>query len=115
MNDEQNQIEYLDIQITDFALHSNKLNNPKPWERTVQKSKRSNKPARLYTKILSVEENGTMVLEAPEGMVDKNGKRIVIRAHLPKGGVPIYAGSDLIEKVDAIKKKQNNIRVWKAD
>lgn len=115
MDDDQDKIEYLDIQLTDITLHSNKLNNPKAWERTVQKTRRSHKPGRLYGKFLRMDKDGTMVLEPPKEMIGKNGKKIVIRAHMPKGGVPIYAGDDLIEKIKAVKKKEDKVRVLKPD
>ncbi len=48
---------------------------------------------------------------------EKSGK--IIRFIVPKGGIPIYPGKDLKEKIEALKKKRKGwlrrlTRTWRA-
>lgn len=104
---------YYDVILTDVQLHTQIPPKPKPLFRSILQSMRNNKPGRTYSSNISFDDSGTfqfsIPLESKTGQemlrAQKAGKKI--RIFMPKSGLPVYLGKDMIEKLDAEKKKGN--------
>lgn len=116
MEQTQAKTEYLDIFLTDIQLHAQKMPNPAPLLRAVEKTVRSNKPSgRAYGKISNVnKQNFTMEFSIPlddatQARIKKaknEGKKI--RIFMPQRGLNMYLGSDAMEKIAADKRKKDS-------
>jgi hypothetical protein len=113
---EENKIKQHGIFITDVQLHTAKKTNPTPWYREILKSFRSKKPGRVYSnqqiKFSNWKtENGVTTahfsMPLPDGWKEKieemkkMGKEV--KFFIPQGGIPIYAGKDMVEFMNARK------------
>jgi len=116
MDKDEKKTEYQNIVFTDIQFHTVKPTNPAPWYRIIMKSLRSDKPGRIYSKDFAIknfqEEDGKITMNftipMPEKLkekieeIEKTGKRV--RFFLPKNGLPMYLGKDMIEKINAEKR-----------
>ena len=95
------------IILTDLMLHTNDHSRPKPLGRQVQKSLKSGSPGRAYSPQFKMDKNGRFTFTIPLGeeMVDKNGNPIKIL--IPKEGIPIMLGPDMIAKLQSLYKNKN--------
>lgn len=91
------------IPLTDIQLHSNKSANPQSFERKIEKSLKGQKPGRCYGEGLRLNSDGTFEFSIPLPMEIK-GRKVIFA--IPKEGLPIYAGKDLIEKMKSLHKKK---------
>ena len=99
------------IYITDIQAHVLQPQNPKTIDREISRSVRSGKPGRSYTTKFKPTSPGRIKINFPmndelKELVDKaekEGKRVFLA--YPDGGVPIIPGKDLIEKLQADKRK----------
>lgn len=115
MNDQQQPTEYYDVVLTDIQLHVQKMSSPAPLVRAIEKTIHAGKPrGRAYGKVDGADEKArtihfTIPLEEKiqtginEAMIQ--GKKI--RFLVPKTGLPIYAGKDTLEKIEADNRKKN--------
>jgi hypothetical protein len=101
---------FVDVLVTDIGLHTNLPRNSPTIDRAVQKSIRSGKPGRAYfeQKVVAIDEETrtvTLRFTPPIELIEKarrEGKEI--RFILPEN-TPIYAGKDMVEKIQALKRK----------
>lgn len=109
------QTEYLDIYLTDFQLHAQKMTNPAPLLRAVEKTIKAGKPSgRAYGKVDMVDKKDFTV-EFSIPLDDKTQARVKeaqrlgkqIRIMMPKEGLPILLGKDAIEKITALKRQKD--------
>jgi hypothetical protein len=91
------------ISLTDIQLHSNESNNPQSFERKIKKSIKSQKPERCNAGQFKFNEDGTMEFSIPAPK-ELKGKKIVFA--IPKEGLFVYAGKDLVEKIKSLNKKK---------
>jgi len=116
--------EYHEVFLTDFQMHVSEPRKPLPWYRAILKSFRNKKPGRFYAKNAKtdINEDGTFETSIPlppatQEEIKKakmSGKKI--RFITPEGGIPIFAGKDLIEKVKSDRKKRRPLtRFWRSD
>ena len=115
MSDNENQNKYLDIYLTDIQVHVQKMSNPAPLLKAVEKTVKTGKPAgRAYGKITGAnEKDHTMNFVLP--FDDKTQARIKeaqrqgkqIRIWTPKAGLFVFAGKDTVEKIEADKRKKS--------
>lgn len=110
------QQEYHDIVFSDIQFHAVEPTNPSPWHRAINKSLRSGMPGRIYSKNFKMEftreKDGAITAKfstpIPDDLnekvkeIEKTGKKV--RFLLPKKGLPIYLGKDMIEKIKAVRK-----------
>lgn len=108
--------EYQDIAFTDIGIHAVEPTKPAPWHRAINKSLRSGMPGRIYSKDFKMElirkKDGSITARfstpIPDDLnekikeIEKTGKKV--RFLLPKKGLPIYSGKDMIEKINAVRK-----------
>jgi len=124
MSEKEHKDEYYDVFLTDFQMHVTKPRKPLPWYRAILKSFRNKKPGRFYTKNakIDINEDGTFETAIPLlptiqeeiKKAKKSGKKV--RFIIPKEGVPIFAGKDLVEKMKSDRKKRRPLtRVWRSD
>ena len=109
------QTKYIDIYLTDFQVHAQKMTNPAPLLRAVEKTLKAGKPSgRAYGKIDKVgEKDFTFNFSIP--LDDKTQARVKeaqrlgkqIRIFMPKQGLPIIPGKDAIEKIAALKRQKD--------
>ena len=105
---------YYDIILTDLRVHTVKPTNPTSLLREVARSaKNGNKPGRVYGSRLITNGNEssfeipiTKDLQEQMDIAKRLGKKI--RFFMPKDGIPIYPGSDTIQKIRTDKKKLIN-------
>jgi len=98
---------YCDIVLTDIELHITKVKNPKSFGRMMMKSIRNNKPYRVYTNDLKTTKNHIpqcsidlgKEFEMLQEQLRKEGKEL--RIFIPKKGLNIFPGSDIIEFIKA--------------
>jgi|SRR3989344_6372140 len=110
----------LKIIMTDLQLHIQKPVNPKPWHRVAERVAISGKPARAYTTNVTHNKDGTLIFVFPDRVkkIIKNaenaGKKI--RYFMPKQGLYVYAGKDLLEYIDARERKvDSRVDSWRAE
>jgi hypothetical protein len=97
----------VDIVFIDIQLHVVKPRKPTPLSRAIQKSIRSGRLGRAFTKDFSIEQNGKFSVSFPtppelERITDdaeRRGKKV--RYIFPNEGIPVFAGRDLIEKLNS--------------
>ena len=107
-------MEYCDIQLTDIQLHILEPRKPQSLLRKVLKSVRNGKPGRAYmhTSNANIDKDGTFSIPLPSETEAKitqglrDGKKI--RFFVPKDGLPILAGKDLVNFIEARNSKQLN-------
>ena len=108
--DTKKDIQYEDVFLTHIELHVKKFRN-KSWIHTIMKSIQNKKPGVFHGKptITKITDNiYTSAMPIPpdtQAQIDrakKDGKEL--RFHVPKGGLPIYPGKDMIEFLEAHKK-----------
>lgn len=109
------QTKYVDIYLTDFQVHAQKMTNPAPLLRAVEKTIKAGKPSgRAYGKIDRVgEKDFTVHFSIP--LDDKTQARVKeaqrlgkqIRILIPKHGLPILPGKDAIEKITALNRQKD--------
>ena len=110
--------EYYDIILTDIALHMTKPQNPTPWYRAMRKAIKNKKPGRYYIGLQPSKHNGKIEInlfdllrqdpkfKEQEKIAKKLGKEI--RIYIPPN-LPIYAGKDTLEKIEAEKRKRTGV------
>lgn len=102
----EKQTEYHDVFLTDIQMHVVKTRKPLPWYRAILKSFRNKKPGRFFTKDFSIIKKdktfeAKISFPLPEEIrkqmeeAQKSGKKI--RLWVPKNGIPVYPGKDIIE------------------
>ena len=91
------------IPLTDIQLHSNENTNPQSFERKIEKCLKSQKPGRCYGEGIKLNSDGTFEFSIPFPKEIK-GRKVVFA--IPKGGIPIYIGNDLREKMKSLHKKK---------
>ncbi len=112
----EKQTEYHDVFLTDIQIHVAKPRKPFSWYRVILKSLRNEKPGRFFTKDFSIiRKNSTFETRfrfpLPEEIkkqiekARKSGKKI--RLWMPKDGISVYPGKDVIEFLKA----RNKIRL----
>lgn len=97
----------LDIFLTDIQLHVQKVRNPNPLGRQYVKALHGSKQRRAYSN--SVKFDGkkrtiTLTLDLREEHLYEHAKKLgkkYIRYFIKKDGIPLYLGSDTIEKLKA--------------
>lgn len=96
-----------DIILTDVQLHIQRPRKPQTLLRKVLKYLRSGKPERAYsTELKTTSDDGTFEFVIPLSEEDRRRlERGEIRLSMPKGGIPIFAGKDLIEYAKAHPEK----------
>jgi len=103
--------ECLDILLTDIQLHVQKVRNPNSLGRQYIKALHGSKQRRAYSN--SVKFDGkkrtiTLALDLGEehlfAEAQKRGKKY-IRYFIKQDGIPLYLGSDTIERLKALAKK----------
>jgi len=111
----ERQTEYHDVLLTDIQMHVVEPRKPLPWYRTILKSFRNKKPGRFFTKDFSmIKKDKTFEARVsfplPEEIrkqmeeAQKSGKKI--RLWMPKNGIPVYPGKDVIEFLKARNKNR---------
>jgi len=90
-----------DITITDIQLHSTKATNPKSLYRKIEKSIRNGKPGRAFSNQIKLNQNGTFNFSIP-ALKEKEHSKNKIRLLVPKDGIPVFAGKDLIVKIKSL-------------
>ncbi len=105
---ETNKLQYHDIILTDITLHAQTFRKPLPWYRMILRSLRAGKPGRVYFNSgISQEKNGKarIKIPLPDALKDEiiraeqAGKKI--RIFVPKSGLPLLAGKDTVEFMNA--------------
>ncbi|MBM3206671.1 MAG: hypothetical protein FJZ43_03565 [Candidatus Staskawiczbacteria bacterium] len=105
---------YCDILLTDIQLHTIKPTNPPSLARVIAKFLRNGLPGRIYSTFFQVQKDNkenplrlsiplTKEWEDKVTELEKAGKKI--RFIIPGGGIPIYAGKDMIEFMKAKKNR----------
>lgn len=111
----ENQIEYQDVFLTDIQMHVVEPRKPLPWYRAILKSFRNKKPGRFFSKAFSMTEKdktfeANVRFPLPEKVrkqmeeAQKSGKKI--RLWMPKDGIPIYPGKDVIEFLNSRRRRR---------
>lgn len=84
---------------------------PLSWYRAMWRSITNGLPGRFYSSDLKIGADSTLrfyVHTSPEIQAEKEkaeGQGKKLRIFIPKVGIPISFGSDLIEKIEAVDKK----------
>ncbi len=107
---------YLDILFTDIKLHTIKPRKPVSLGRKISKSITSKKAGRAFSRNIKITKDGKLELSIPLGkeFIDalekarKQGKQL--RIIMPKNGIPVYFGKDVIERLQAVVKRQRKRR-----
>lgn len=109
----------LSVIITDLQLHIQKPAKPKPWHWVAEKVARTGKPARAYTTSLKKNGDGKYEIVFPNEeylkikRAEQAGKKV--RYFIPKQGVYMYPGKDLVEYLKAKETKvDKKIDTWHA-
>jgi hypothetical protein len=95
----------VDIVFTDIQLHVVKPRKPIPLSRAIEKSVRSGRLGRAFTNNFSIEENGKFSISFPtppeleKVTADAKRRGKTVRYILPEGGIPVFAGKDMIENL----------------
>lgn len=97
--------EFVDIVFTDLQLHVVRPRKPIPLSRAIEKSIRSGRPGRAYTTNFTMKEGRKFEVEFPTppelekitADAERSGK--TVRYILPGGGIPVFAGKDMIENL----------------
>lgn len=97
--------EFVDIVFTDLQLHVVKPRKPIPLSRAIEKSIRNGRLGRAYTTNFTMMENREFRVEFPTppelekitADAERSGK--TVRYILPEGGIPVFAGKDMIENL----------------
>ena len=98
------------LQLTDFAIHARDFRPAKTLEAATQQKNQSGEPrGRFYMNhSIKVNPDGTfqIVMQLPEELQKQidNGE-VEVEIAMPKGGVPIFAANDALEKIAQLKKK----------
>lgn len=102
----------LDVIITDYQLHLQKVRKPNSLGRQIVKAFHGSKVRRAYSNEVAFDNKtksatlginlGTEELYA---LARKKGKKYV-RFLMPKDGLNLYIGNDIIEKVESLKKRR---------
>ena len=102
---------YHDIVLTNIQLHTIQPRKPRSFLRTIFKSLRSGKPGRVYSRDISIGKNGEARLAIPlppdEMMKIEEARKAgkIIRFFIPKTGLPVFYGKDLIDRIEADKRR----------
>lgn len=111
----EQEIQYIDIQLTDIKLHTVKPTNPPSFARVIGKFLYNGLPGRIYSKLFLVKKSQTaepkLQLTIPLSdewaekinALEKEGKKV--RFIIPNGILPIYAGKDMVEFINAKKNR----------
>ena len=97
----KNMPEYVDIQITNFQLHTAEPRKPQSIGRVVERSIRSKQEQRAYTTDIQEGQNNlrftfrNVELERIVAKAKAEGK--TVRFFVPKGGIPVLLGNDTVE------------------
>ena len=99
------------ITLTDIQVHVQKPRKPLPWYRAIIKALKNKKPGRFYSTEMTTKKDGstTVSFSLPPKIqremeeTEKAGK--IVKLLVPKDGLPIHAGPDTIEKIEAEKRK----------
>ncbi len=103
---------YYNIYLTDIQLHVTKPTNPPSFFRQILKSfKKGGQPGRVYSSDMTPNKDGTFRFSVPLSkdvqekieLARRLGKEP--RFMMPKDGIPIYPGKDVIQRIEADKKK----------
>lgn len=95
----------VDIIFTDIQLHIAKPRKPTPLSRAIALSIKGNRPGRAYTMSFSVKEDGRFEISFPNSpeiervISEAESKGEMVRFMLPKEGINIFAGKDMIENL----------------
>lgn len=101
------------IELADIQLHTIKPRNPKPGLAHVLKAIKTGKPTRAYSSNIQMVNNKMqftldLTKNNPELIkriqkLQAEGKEV--KLVLPEGGIPIYLGDDLVERIESEIKK----------
>lgn len=107
----KNKQKFIDILVTDINLHTIKPRKPVSLGRKISKSITSGKSERAFSSEIKIVKDGTVEFAIPLGdevflKAKKQGKQL--RIMMPKEGIPIFPGDDVIERLKAKVKKQKS-------
>lgn len=113
----QEKSKHVNIILTDLHLHTNTVRNPKPWHRALMISMRNKIPGRFFGKITQDnskiiepnQSNFSFRLPTAEDLYqipEYRGK--IVHILMPKAGLPVYAGKDTVEFIEARKNRKWN-------
>jgi len=101
----------LDVIITDYQFHLQKVRKPNSLGRQIVKAFHGSKVRRAYSNDVKIDENNhsaTLAInlgqEELQELARKRGKKY-IRFLIPKEGLNLYPGKDVLEKIESVKKK----------
>lgn len=111
---ENNTSPYYDIVLTDICLHIAEPRKPESLGRKIAKTIRSGKSGRAYGKIIKTKDKefrGMINLEPgfEEARRRAEGLGKKLRILVPKDGLKIYPGGDVLEYLEAKKRKQEKL------
>jgi|SRR3989344_4421675 len=116
MKQEEKKIKYHDIILTDVKFHTKVPRKPLSWYRAMWRSVRSGLPGRFYSSDIK-SKDGSMrfyvhnspQIQMEKEKAEKQGKNL--RIFMPKTGLPVFLGEDVVERIRAVDKKlERNIR-----
>lgn len=101
----------VEIYIYDLQMHAVEPRKTKSWYLKVLEAIKTKQSQRAYTKDLQVNKDDkfTAVFPTPPELEkiikESEAKGKKVNFILPKGGAPVYAGKDLVEKMEADRKR----------
>jgi len=103
----------VNIILTDIQFHMCEPRKPLSPVRSMEKSLHNNKPGRWYSKNIPAPNKQDATLTLPILETSELGKFIAklqaegtkFRLFVPKRGLPVYAGKDTVEFIEARKKR----------
>lgn len=115
MADQEKPKKYFDYLITDIHLHVTKPTNPKPLDYHLIKASKNKKPFRVHRKLPppdkmdlnDADHTFKMMLfdnqEIQRAKAEAERRGLIFRVLMPAEGIPIYAGRDSVEYLEARK------------
>ncbi len=101
----------LDVIITDYQFHLQKVRKPNSLGRQIAKAFHGSKIRRAYSNDVKIDEKNhsaslaiNLGQEELQELARKRGKKY-IRFLIPKKGLNLYPGKDILEKIESVKKK----------
>lgn len=118
MNHVENKIQYHDIILTDVKFHTKLPRKPLSWYRAMWLSVKNGLAGRAYSRDIKLRKDNSFGIyfhNSPEIKIErekaeKQGK--ILRIFMPKAGIPVFLGEDIVERLKAVDKKlERNIRM----
>lgn len=117
MKSAENKMKYHDIILTDVKFHTILQRKPLSWYRAMWLSVKNGVARRAYSNDIKLRRDNSFGLyfhNSPEIKVEREKAERqgeILRIFMPKAGLPVFLGEDIIERLRAVDKKlEQNIR-----